>query len=547
MREFEKKLFLTTALMSSISFIPVQADEPAQSAPVPGVTQATPALPNQAIKNDEDNGGTFPAESAEAIKTANELHAKAIDALRANKLEEGIALDEQARKAAPHYWLPHAALAYLYANYRGGGPAVEEAAMAVRCEHPVLADYTHATLFSHMHAFYSAQNEFTKLVASDPTSWRAKAGAAQCYIGADKKAEAIKLLDEVNNENFKDPVGMLVVGSVYSQLGMDDKAKDLLKRGLALSASEPVLKDKILLTLYGLAVKTSDRALLTELGPQVERKLDAHQRSWWRIGSIIITEKPADARLALQLDSTETVNDIEYREYAAIFAKRAADNEGERKEWLSLQKEALKKAFEYKETLENKLMLAAVEEELGERDAAVKLLRQPMAYSPTERDQDVYLAGYYKKMRKAEDEGLAALLATDPKGYKVRAHEVTFQIPMANCRCKTNSARSILIGMPGVLDVVVGPGDKPVATVFFDPKKTSKEVMFDNPKMKNFKEKFIIGEAKPVQDLAEIGRVYANQEHSPLAAPPNINTVALQYPTLDDAQVKVTADTKQAL
>ncbi|MFH5938942.1 hypothetical protein, partial [Clostridium perfringens] len=89
---------------------------------------------------------------------------------------------------------------------------------------------------------------------------------------------------------------------------------------------------------------------------------------------------------------------------------------------------------------------------------------------------------------------VASLFTPSGEGYKCAANYVTFQIPAANCKCKTNSAKSVMKGIPGIFDVIVGPGEKPISTILFDPKKTSRDAIFENPKLKNFKEKFEVFE-----------------------------------------------------
>jgi tetratricopeptide (TPR) repeat protein len=536
MRGFRQKLFLASALVSTVCFSAAKANDivPAHT---PIVQKANP---------DDDEVEVLSKDTDENIKKANELHQQALEKLKANSVEQAIALDEQATKIAPHYWLPHAALAYLYSNNSGNGPALEQAAWAIKCEHPPLADTTHAILMGTMRAFSPAEAEYKRLLAADPTSWRAKVGLAQCLMNRGETKAGLALLDELNTPQLTDPAALLIVGSCYNKIGELEKAKDVLKRGLA-NNPIPTVNDKLLVQLFEVAVNTDDRPLISELKPKVSSKLDSRQRSWLRLSSIRLAQTPVDARLALQLASTETVTDQEFRLYANIFQADATAKPAEKTEWLKLAKEAMVKAFDYKQSLENKILLASFDEQLGDKAVAYKLLRTPAVIDQTERDSDIYLAGYYKKMRKAEDEPLATLFVADGTGYKSFAQSVDFQIPAANCKCKVNSAKSLLKSLPGVFDVVVGPGDKPVATVIFDPRKITRQAMFENPKLKNFKEKLEVSNEKPIASLAELAQIFAKEEVGPLAYSPSITFVALQYPTVEDANTKLSVGTKPAI
>ncbi len=554
MLEFRQRLFLTTALASTISFAAANAGgshaeltppeasataTPVLSAPIPG-NLPQPVILGQNDKNDDDEPITlFPNESDEAINKANEFHTKATEALKRNNIEEAIRLDEEATKVAPHYWLPHVALAYLYSNYKGGGPALEQASTAVKCQHPAMADNTHAALVATMHAFGSAMDKFKKLAAADPTSWRAQIGLASCYMNKGDAKAANNILDELSNANLKEPAAQLVIGNYYKKTGELTKAKDVLKRGLE-NNPEPKIKEKLLIQLFEIAVSTDDRALISELKPKVSPILDARQRAWLRTGNIKLAQTPADAKLALQLAEGDTVTDTEYRTYSKIFDKMAADNSSERTAWLKLAKEAMTQALaDHPASLQNKTLLAAFDEQLGDKEAALKIMKSPSPTSQQEQDSDVYLASYYKKMHKAQDDALARLFITDKDGYKCFAQAVDFKIPQANCRCKINSAKSIMKTLPGVLDAVVGPGDIPTATVVFDKRKITGAGIFQDPKIKAFKDKFQVDNERPVNNIIELAQIYKGEEQNPLAASPSVQLVMLQYPTVQDETVAV--------
>lgn len=514
---------------------------PALSAPIPG------NLPQFGIRTsnksgneeDDDSGALFPNESDAAINKANELHAKATDAFKRNNMEEAIRLDEEASKAAPHYWMPHAALAYLYSNYRGVGPAMEQASLAIKCQHPAMADNTHAALVVTMHAFDAAMNKFKQLATADPTSWRAQVGLVSCYLNKGDAKAANTILDELSNANLKEPVAQLVIGSDYKKTGELTKAKDVLKRGLE-NNPEPKIKEKMLIQLFEIAVNTDDSALIAELKPKVSPILDARQRAWLRIGNIKLAKTPAEAKLALQLAESETVTDTEYRAYANIFDKLALNNPSERIVWLKLAKEALTHAMaDHPAALQNKALLAACDEQLGDKDAALKIIKLPSPTSQSEQDSDVYLASYYKKAHKAQDDALAKLFVADKDGYKCFAHAVDFKIPQANCRCKVNSAKSIMKALPGVLDAVVGPGDTPTATIIFDNRKITREGIFQDPKIKAFKDKFQIDNERAVNNIVELAQIYKGEEQVSLGISPSVQLVTLQYPTSQDETVAV--------
>jgi len=566
MLEFRQKLFLTTALASTICYAAAKASDtsnqalkdPATTSTATTTTSATTATVGAPIPgntpqpglhvlskhhgdddDDDDEIVLFPKESDEAIKKANELHEQAAEQFKRNNIEQAIKFDEEASKAAPHYWMPHVALAYLYSNYKGGGPALEQAAMAIKCEHPSMAETTHAALIATMRAFGSAMDTYKKLAAADPTSWRAKVGLASCYMNKGDAKAANALLDELSNSPLKEAPALLMIGNYYKKTGEMAKAKDVLKRGLECNP-EPKIKEKLLIQLFEIAVTTDDRALIIELKPKVASILDAKQRAWLRIGNIKLAQTPVDARLALQLAESETVLDTEYRVYSKIFSKLATENPAEQTAWLKLSKEAMTHALaQQPASLQNKALLAALDEQLGDKEEALKVMKTPSPTSQSEQDSDVYLASYYKKMHKAQDDALAKLFVADKDGYKCFAQAADFKIPQANCKCKVNSAKSIMKTMPGVFDVIVGPGDIPTATIIFDKRKITREAIFADPKIKNFKEKFQVGNERPVSNVVEMAQIYAGEEQNPLAPSPSVQIVMLQYPTTQDMVTSV--------
>ncbi len=574
MLEFRQKVVLSTALTLSLchaaahahDVMPATTDKPPvtstttssngttaavdsievqhSSAPVPGNAplQLFTPISERVIGPgliDDTQKALFPPESDEAIKKANDLHAQATEQLKKGDFVQAIKLDEEAAKVAPHYWLPHVALAYLYSNYKGGGPAFEQASTAVRCQHTGMADNTYATMISAMHALAPAMEKYKQLAAADPTSWRAKVGLASCYLSKNDPKSATALLDELNNASVKDPTALLVMGSFYKKANELDKAKDVLKRGLE-NNPESKIKEKLLVQLFEVAVATNDRQLITDLKTKVSPILDARQRAWLRTGNIKLAQTPAEAKLALQLAETETVLDSEYRGYAKIFDAMAKANPAEQTAWLKLSREALIQALAVKPAdLQNKTLLASVDEQLGDKQEALKVMHAPSPLTATEAEQDVYLADYYKKSRKAQDLALAKLFVADKDGYKCLAQAIDFKMPSANCKCKVNSASSMAKSIPGVFDVVVGPGDSPTATVIFDRKKITGEAIFQNQKMKNLKDKLVVSNERPVNTIVELAQVYGNQDQNQLAQSPSVQMVMLQYPTAEDAVAAV--------
>ncbi len=299
-------------------------------------------------------------------------------------------------------------------------------------------------------------------------------------------------------------------------------------------------KKKLLVQLFEIAVNTDDLALITELKPKVSPILDSKQRAWWRIGNIKLAQTPTDAKLALQLAEGDTVTDTEYRAYAKIFDKRATENPAEQTAWLKLAKDAMTHALaDQPAAFQNKALLAALDEQLGDKAAALKIMKAPSPVSKGEDDADVYLSSYYKKMHKAQDDALAKLFVADKDGYKCFAQAVDFKIPKANCRCKVNSAKSMIKTLPGVFDVVVTAGDMPTATIVFDQRKITREAIFQDPKIKNFKETFEISNERPVSNVVELAQIYKGEEQNQLATSPSVQLVMLQYPTVQDAVAAV--------
>jgi hypothetical protein len=102
-----------------------------------------------------------------------------------------------------------------------------------------------------------------------------------------------------------------------------------------------------------------------------------------------------------------------------------------------------------------------------------------------------------------------------------------------------NSASSMAKSIPGVFDVVVGPGDSPTATIIFDRKKLTADGIFQNQKIKNLKDKLVVSNERPINSIVELAQIYGNQEQYPLAQGPSVQMVMLQYPTVEDAVASV--------
>lgn len=93
--------------------------------------------------------------------------------------------------------------------------------------------------------------------------------------------------------------------------------------------------------------------------------------------------------------------------------------------------------------------------------------------------------------------------------------------------------------LPGVLDAVVGPGDTPTATIIFDSRKITRDGIFQDPKIKAFKDKFQVDNERPVKNIVELAQIYKGEEQNSLASSPSVQLVMLQYPTAQDAAVAV--------
>lgn len=90
----------------------------------------------------------------------------------------------------------------------------------------------------------------------------------------------------------------------------------------------------------------------------------------------------------------------------------AADNPSDRVAWLKLAKEAMTQALaDHPAATQNKTLLASLEEQLGDREEALRIMKSPSPTSKVEQESDVYLANYYKKMHKAQDDALANFLS----------------------------------------------------------------------------------------------------------------------------------------
>lgn len=137
------------------------------------------------------------------FQKVNRLHEEAAHFLDQQEPEKAIEKEKDAVQLAPQYWLPHAALGYLY--FGRGGPAILEAAESVKTTHPHLAVINLALLLQYFHMYEQSIKSFKQVLESDPQSSAAKVGIAACFIGEKKLAEGRKLLDEAFASAPKDP------------------------------------------------------------------------------------------------------------------------------------------------------------------------------------------------------------------------------------------------------------------------------------------------------------------------------------------------------
>jgi hypothetical protein len=110
------------------------------------------------------------------------------------------------------------------------------------------------------------------------------------------------------------------------------------------------------------------------------------------------------------------------------------------------------------------------------------------------------------------------------------------------CHCRYDRFKEAVLAVPGVIDVVIGPGDSPTALVLFDSHKASKKTIFENIGVVNLKENMEISEVQPVKTITELGNLTA-EFVPPLHEPAFfMNRIALRFPPPDSGTQKSTTE-----
>lgn len=479
-------------------------------------------------------------DSEEAIKQASELHKQAVERFNKNDVAQAIKLDEDAAKIAPHYWLPHAALAYLY--YGTGGPSLKQASLSIRTEHAPVADENYAFLMSGMRLYGPAYQIFERTVAANPQSWRAKIGLAQCAAVLEKGDQSKTIFEELAGSQIKDPDALLAIAQGLAKAGEFDKAKEMYRSLLQLPASETTKAARIL--LFETAVQSDDLATVRELKDKVDQEIVGRQRGWLRFANVKLAETPVQARGVMQIIAgTERIGDKELRQYASVYETRAQAPGADKQAWLSVAKETLELAVKnFPDVAENAIQLAAIDEKLGDTKGAFK---QITAHISADSTQDAY----YRKTKAAARQNLISAFQKDSDGYRSYIEMVEYKIPKATCKCKLNSARAQVLQAPGVIDVVIAKGDKPVCAALFDSRKASRKSIFeDNTNVKQLKDTLeVVDGPKPIKTISELAAIFSRQDPNAMSPMPPNQKIVLQFPVGDQSVAKLSSDNQSSL
>lgn len=470
--------------------------------------------------------------STNLVENANLLHEEAAHFLKQQDIEKAIEKEKDAVKLAPNYWLPHAALGYLY--FGRGGPAVLEAAESVKTPHPVVADLNLALVLQYFHMYEQSIESFKVLLRADPQSAVAKAGLASCLIGMKQHVEGQRILDQAYASKSTDPVVLDAIARAYFDVGDMIKTKQVCQEALALSTDRNS-SDKLKKLLLVAAVNTSDANLLNSLKND-SIDFQPYERVWLRGMQLKLAKSSVEGASLLQLFEAEsTTTNEQWLSLAAILQEHVVNNETEKKSWLKMAKSCLERAEKIEpNNVEIRIRLAAIEEKLGDAHASLKKLATGWNGTPCEPSVKVIFAN--DRLAKKSVTALAKSVVSDSKnGYHTNLSTVEISLPNVTCGCRYKLIRNAAMNLPGVVNVMIGPGSHPSALVIFDNLECSKNSIFENEAITALHEKLDIGPEHRIGTILDLDDVMAKFE-MPLPPPSFFaESVTLQFPSIDRA------------
>lgn len=466
---------------------------------------------------------------ADVIKKANDLHEEASRLLDDHDIAKAIEKETEATKIAPQYWLPHAALGYLY--FGRGGPAIMEAAESIRTEHPRLADINLGLLLQYFHLYDDSIKTFKQILEADPNSIPAKVGLASSMIGRQQQVEeGRKLLNDAYKSAPDDPLTLDALARAYFEENDYVKTRELCIRALSLT-KDPKLTKRLQKLLLVAAVNTSDLTLIDSLKSKVT-DLQPYERSWLKGFDLKSAKTPTDAASVLRFAEAESTSDENWLAYAIILQKRAEQaGSPEKSQWLQLAKSCIDHAVQVEpNNVEIRIMRAAIDDKLGMKNDALKQMLAGWSNAPFEPTANAI--GANDKMTKADITLLAKGFVKKTNGYATHLATIEFSLPKVTCNCRYKTFRQMIKPIPGVIEVLTRT-DHPGGLVIFDSRKASKESIFDSKAVTGLHETVAVGPEKPVETIADLGDI--TSQYVPTLAQPSFfaERVTLVFPSVD--------------
>lgn len=471
------------------------------------------------------------------VEEANLLHEEATRFLEQQEIDKAIEKEKDAVKLAPGYWLPHAALGYLY--FGRGGPAIQEAAESIKSAHPDLAEINLALLLQYFHMYEQSLQSFKSLLKADPNSSLAKAGLATCLIGMKQEVEGRKILDQSYASKPRDPAVLDAIARAYFDAGDMNKTKQVCQEALALSPDRH-LSERLKKLLLVAVVNTSDVNLLTSLKSD-SFDFQPYERVWLRGMQLKLAKSSLEGTNLLPLFESESMTNEQWLSLAAILQEHAANSETEKKSWLQMARSCLENAEKIEpNNVEIRIRLAAIEEKLGDEQGALRKLAAGWNDTPCEPSPKAIYAN--DRLAKQAVTDLAKSVISQKSGYHTNLSTVEITLANVTCGCRYKLIRNAAINLPGVINVMIGPGPHPSALVIFDNQKCSKNSIFEDRSITALHENLEVGQEERIATISDLDNVMTKFE-LPLPAPSFFaESVTLRFPSVDPAFQNVELD-----
>jgi len=484
---------------------------------------ASPAAPANVQKLDD-----------QLVEKANQLHEEAVHLFDQQEPDKAIDKEKEAETLAPQYWLPHAALGYLY--YGRGGPAIREATESVKTTHPSLAEINLALMLQSFQMYDASLESFKHVLETDPQSLSAKVGIAACLIGLNEVSEGRKILDQVDASAPKDPLVLEAIARAYYDAGDMRKSKEVCQNALAVSP-DPKATEKLRKLLLVTAVNTSDMNLVDALKDKVTPALQPYERGWLRAAELRFTDSARYGLSLLRFAETENNSNQQWLSYASILQQKADTAETNKTDWMQLAKNCLGNAEETEpNNVEIRIMLGSIEERLGHKQVALQKIME--GWNDAVCEPSVTQIHANNLQAKSDVTRLSKSFVKDGKGYRSYLAMLECNLPKVTCRCRYTHFREAAKQLPGVIDVIIGIDGHPTALVIFDSRKASKKSIFESQSVAALHETWEIVQEKPIETITALGDVTAKFE-GPLPAPTFFGErIALQFPSPDSGTQK---------